>query len=228
MFRIKICGITHRPDAFVAAALGADAIGLNFFEGSPRYLPPSLAGNVAAAIPRGVAKVGVFVNPTAEEVNRLAERLRLDFIQLAGDEPPELISKFADRPVIKSFRFGPDGIGPLLGFLDEAVRRGALPAAVLIDSSSPGHFGGTGKAVDWRRLSEQLKEMTSQPTQVVLAGGLTPENIAEAITTVKPAAVDVASGVEYAPGRKDASRVSQFVEAATNAFTAITKRASAH
>lgn len=220
MFRIKICGITHRPDAFVAAALGADAIGLNFFERSPRYLPPSLAGNVAAAIPRGVAKVGVFVNPTAEEVNRLAERLRLDFVQLAGDEPPEFIAQLAGRPVIKSFRFGPDGIGPLLDFFDHAARHGTLPAAVLIDSCAPGHFGGTGVTADWSRLAKELEQIRSRPTHVMLAGGLTPENVAEAITTVKPAAVDVASGVEYAPGRKDASRVSQFVEAATAAFAA--------
>ena len=90
MFQIKICGITHRPDAFVAAALGADAVGLNFYEKSPRFLPPSLAGNVAAAIPSGVAKVGVFVNSAPDEVCRLADRLSLDFIQLSGDEPPEL------------------------------------------------------------------------------------------------------------------------------------------
>ncbi len=223
MFRIKICGITHRPDAFVAAALGADAIGLNFFEGSPRYLPPSLAGNVAAAIPRGVAKVGVFVNPTAEEVNRLAERLRLDFIQLAGDEPPELIAQLAGRPVIKSFRFGAEGIGPLLDFLDEAARHGALPAAVLIDSSAPGQFGGSGVTADWRRLGGELERIRSRAMHVILAGGLTPENITEAIAIVKPAAVDVASGIEYAPGRKDASRVNQFVEAATAAFAATAK-----
>ncbi|HEY2147218.1 MAG TPA: phosphoribosylanthranilate isomerase [Pirellulales bacterium] len=223
MFRIKICGITHRPDAFVAAALGADAIGLNFFEGSPRYLPPSLAGNVAAAIPRGVAKVGVFVNPTAEEVNRLAKRLRLDFIQLAGDEPPELIAQLAGQRVIKSFRFGADGIGPLLDFLDEAARHGAQPAAVLIDSSSPGQFGGTGVTADWGRLAKKLEQIRSRPMHVMLAGGLTPENITEAITTVKPAAVDVASGVEYSPGRKDASRVSQFIESAIAAFADTTK-----
>jgi phosphoribosylanthranilate isomerase len=223
MFRIKICGITHRPDAFIAAALGADAIGLNFFEGSPRYLPSSIAGNVAAAIPRNVAKVGVFVNPTVDEVNRLADRLRLDFIQLAGDEPPEMITKLAGRKVIKSVRFGVEGTSQVAEYLDRADRCNAMPAAVLIDSSQPGQFGGTGKAVDWRRLADELNKLNHSPMSIVLAGGLTPANIAEAIAIVRPAAVDVASGVEYAPGRKDAARVSQFIEAASTAFAALAK-----
>jgi phosphoribosylanthranilate isomerase len=223
MFRIKICGVTHRPDAFSAAALGADAIGLNFFEGSPRYLPPSMAGNVAAAIPNNVAKVGVFVNPTADEVKRLADRMGLDFVQLAGDEPPEMIAKLAGLPVIKSFRFAASGIEPLVGYLDEAARRAAMPKAVLIDTCQPGQFGGTGVALDWRRFADELGKITKLSTNIVLAGGLTPTNVAEAIALVRPSAVDVASGVEYLPGRKDASLVSQFIEAATAAFDTIAK-----
>jgi phosphoribosylanthranilate isomerase len=223
MFRIKICGVTHRPDAFVAAALGADAIGLNFFEGSPRYLSPSMAGNVAAAIPSNVAKVGVFVNPTADEVNRLVDRLRLDFVQLAGDEPPEMITKLTGSPIIKTLRFGASGIEPLVEYLEEAARRGAIPKAVLIDASQPGQFGGTGIALDWRRLADELGNITNFPAKVVLAGGLIPLNVAEAIAIVRPSAVDVASGVEYAPGRKDASLVNQFVEAAAAALDAIAK-----
>jgi len=220
MFRIKICGITHRPDAIVAAALGADAIGLNFYEASPRYLPPSLARNVAAAIPRSVAKVGVFVNPTADEVNRLADRLQLDFIQLSGDEPPELIAELAGRNVIKCLRFGADGIQPFAEFLDDAAHRKAMLAAVLIDASETAQFGGTGRTVDWERLVPELNRISRHRIPVMLAGGLKPENVAEAIGTVRPAAVDVASGVEYAPGRKDALLVSQFIDAANDAFAA--------
>jgi phosphoribosylanthranilate isomerase len=218
MFRIKICGITHRPDAIVAAALGADAIGLNFFEGSPRYLPPSLAGNVAAAIPSSVVKVGVFVNSTADQINRLADRLRLDFIQLAGDEPAELIAELSGRRVIKSFRFGSNGIRPLVDYLDDAAERDEMPAAILIDASAPGQFGGTGKTFDWHRLTDELAKIIKFPTKVVLAGGLAAANVGDAIAIVRPFAVDVASGVEYSPGRKDASLMSQFIEAATAAF----------
>jgi phosphoribosylanthranilate isomerase len=221
MFRVKICGITHRPDAFVAAALGADAIGLNFFEGSPRYLPPSLAGNVAAAIPNGVAKVGVFVNATADEVIRIAERLRLDFIQLAGDESSDFVAALDGRPVIKTFRFGADGLEPLQRFLDQAARRRCRLAAVLIDTAQPGHFGGTGTVVDWSRLRSDLDRLQSSNPPLILAGGLTPDNVAEAIATVRPAAVDVASGVEHAPGRKDALLVSRFIDAATAAFATL-------
>ena len=223
MFRIKICGITHRPDAFVAAALGADAIGLNFYAGSRRYLPPSLAGNVAAAIPRSVAKVGVFVNAAPDDVCRLGDRLALDFIQLAGDEPPEHLVALGGRPVIKAFRFGPEGLGPLVAFLERSRKLAALPRAVLIDAHQPGQFGGTGTAVDWRRLRSELERTDLLGLPLILAGGLTPENVAEAIVAVRPAAVDVAGGVEYGPGRKDADSVDRFVVAAAAAFERLAK-----
>jgi phosphoribosylanthranilate isomerase len=215
---MKICGITHRPDVFVATALGADAIGLNFYEPSPRYLPPSLAGNVAAAIPSGVAKVGVFVNAAVDEVIRLAERLRLDFIQLAGDEPPEFIAALDGRPVVKCFRIGADGIEPLRRFLDQAMHRRCMPTAVLLDACRPGQFGGTGTAMDWHKLRTELDRGEFKMPPVILAGGLTPDNVGESITTIRPDAVDVASGVEYAPGRKDALLVSRFLETASAAF----------
>jgi phosphoribosylanthranilate isomerase len=218
MFRIKLCGITHRPDAFVAAALGADAIGLNFVEGSRRYLPPSLAGNVAAAIPSGVAKIGVFVNSPVEDVGRLSDRLRLDFVQLSGDEPTEYIAMLTGRSVIKTFRFGSKGLQPLEQFLKDARKRNCLPPQILIDADQPGEFGGTGATVDWSRLRHELDQSDFADLPLILAGGLTPENVAEAIAAVRPTAVDVASGVEHAPGRKDADKVEQFITMATNAF----------
>ena len=218
---MKICGISHRPDAFVATALGADAIGLNFYEGSPRYLPPSLAGNVAAAVPSGVAKVGVFVNAAVDEVIRLADRLRLDFIQLAGEEPPEFLAALGGRPVIKVFRIGSDGIDPLRRFLNQAMHQRCMPEAILLDACQSGQFGGTGTAMDWHKLRSDLdrREFTMPP--IILAGGLTPENVGESILIVRPDAVDVASGVEYAPGRKDALRMSRFLEAASAAFASL-------
>ena len=224
MFRIKICGITHRPDAFVAAALGADAIGLNFFERSRRYLPPSLAGNVAAAIPVGIAKVGVFVNSPAEEVCRLADRLRLDLVQLAGDEQPDFLAELGDRRVIKAFQFGSEGLAPVGDFLVKARRLNCSPRMLLIDAQQPGQFGGTGVAVDWDRLRRELDGINLAGSPLILAGGLTPENVAEAIAIVRPDAVDVATGVEYAQGRKDADLVNRFVDAANSAFDRLLRR----
>jgi phosphoribosylanthranilate isomerase len=218
MFQIKICGIMHRPDAIVAAALGADAIGLNFYEKSPRYLPPSLASNVAAAIPAGIAKVGVFVNATADEVVRQADRLRLDFIQLSGDETPEYLAALGNRQVIKAFRFSTDGGQPIAQFLVKARKLGRTPAAILVDAEKSGSYGGTGMTIDWTRLLEEMRTFDLADTPIVLAGGLTPENVAEAIAVARPQAVDVASGVEYAPGRKDADLVDRFIRAASAAF----------
>jgi phosphoribosylanthranilate isomerase len=218
MFQIKICGITHRPDAFVAAALGADAVGLNFYEKSPRFLPPSLAGNVAAAVPRGVAKVGVFVNSAPDEVCRLADRLSLDFIQLSGDEPPAYLSALAGKSVIKAFRFSADGATPIGHFLSQSRKLNQMPSAILIDAYQPDAFGGTGSTIDWPRLQDELKQIDLHDVHVILAGGLTPDNASEAIDAVKPNAVDVASGVEYAPGRKDADLVNRFISTAAAAF----------
>src|SRR5207249_281818 len=112
MFRIKICGVTHRLDVRVAIALGADAIGLNLFEDSPRYVPPRFVDAVAGAVPAGVVKVGVFVNAPAADVCRTFDRLRLDLVQLSGDETPEYVAELAGLPTMKAFRFGPDGLGP--------------------------------------------------------------------------------------------------------------------
>ncbi len=218
MFQIKICGITHRPDARVAAALGADAIGLNFYEKSPRFLPPSLAGNVAAVIPAGVAKVGVFVNSSADEICRLADRLKLDYIQLSGDESPEYVAALGDRAVIKAFRFSTDGGKPIEQFLAKSRKLKSVPAAILIDGSKPGEYGGTSTTVDWSYLQNELGRMQLGDIRVIVAGGLTPENVAQAVMTAKPHAVDVASGVEYAPGRKDADLVDRFITSAKYAL----------
>jgi phosphoribosylanthranilate isomerase len=221
MFRIKICGVTHRLDVVVACALGADAVGFNFFDGSKRYLSPAMAPAVVSKIPEGVVKVGVFVNSPAKEVCQLFDRLRLDLIQLSGDEPPSYLLELGQRSVMNAIRYGAEGLKPAQQYV-AAVRKLGMPlAALLIDSGQPGQFGGTGIAVDWPRLRSDLDAAPFDDLPIVLAGGLTPSNVGEAIAAVRPAAVDVASGVEYAPGRKDAVLVDQFIAAAHASFARI-------
>jgi phosphoribosylanthranilate isomerase len=218
MFRIKICGVTHRLDVVVACALGADAVGFNFFDGSKRYLSPAMAPAVVSKIPERVVKVGVFVNSPAKEVCQVFDRLRLDLIQLSGDEPPGYLSELGRRPVMKAIRYSAEGLRAAQQYVAAGRKLGLPPAAILIDSAQPGQFGGTGVAVDWRRLRSDLDAGPFGDLPIVLAGGLTPSNVGEAIATIRPAAVDVASGVEYAPGRKDAVLVDQFIAAAQAAF----------
>jgi phosphoribosylanthranilate isomerase len=229
MFRIKICGVTSAADARGAAAAGADAIGLNFFAGSRRYLPPEAAREVANAIPPGVLKVGVFVNAPADFVCSEAHRLRLDFIQLAGDETPEYMQQLGGRSLVTVCRPGSerpaDVYSRLIGFLEHSERLGCLPKLVVIDSYEPGEFGGTGKTIYWPRVQSLMRLYVSLaarhvrvPPEFALAGGLNHENVLDAIQTVRPVAVDVASGVESAPGVKDPVRMRQFVSAALAGF----------
>ena len=214
--RIKICGITNADDAAAVAAAGADAIGLNFYPKSPRHLEPEQVPPILEAVPPGVVKVGLFVNAPVEFVCQTFDQLELDLVQLHGDEPPEYLATLGDRPVIKAFRPGPEGLGPIQDYLRRCEAEGCRPRLVLIDACRPGHYGGTGQVADWSALAEYAPSPTFPP--MVLAGGLTPENVAEAIRTVRPAAVDTASGVESSPGRKDPARVAAFVRAAREAF----------
>lgn len=221
MFRIKICGVTNPDDARLAAEAGADAIGLNFFAGSKRYIRPEIADSVAAAIPQGVLKVGVFVNADAEFVCRESDRLRLDLIQLAGDETPEYVAKLAGRRTMKVFRpklSGNDGFSVILQFMAQSAISGSMPALMLIDAHVPGEFGGTGKTVDWTSIGTAAERITRNTPPLVLAGGLTPENVGAAILSARPSAVDVASGVESSPGVKDPTRMRMFVGAARHGF----------
>jgi len=216
VFRIKICGITSVADATTVARTGADAIGLNFYSKSPRCADLRRAEEVAMALPTGVRKIGLFVNSTAAEVVRVYEHLGLDVIQLHGDEPPEMLALLRPRPVIRAFRCGDAGFGPLFEYMNECRLHGYSPQAVLIDSYQPGRYGGTGQVTDWTRIPELRKELANIP--VILAGGLRPENVAEAIRVARPTAVDTASGVESSPGVKDEDLVREFVNNATAAF----------
>jgi phosphoribosylanthranilate isomerase len=219
MFQIKICGIMNRDDALAAVRAGADAIGLNFYPRSPRCISLDTARQIIAALPKEIVKVGLFVNAPPLDVRQTYDDLHLDLIQLHGDEPPEYIAQLGGRPVMRAFRVGSDGLGPVIAYLARCRELQALPNLVLLDSLIPGEYGGTGKAADWSAAREYVAQSGLPP--LVLAGGLTPDNVADAITAVRPAAVDVASGVESSPGRKYSIAVEDFVRAAKGAFSTI-------
>lgn len=217
MFRIKICGITSVADARSVAAAGADAVGLNFYPKSPRCInAPDLARQIIDAMPSAVVKVGLFVNAAIEDVCERFDRLGLDLIQLHGDEPPEFIAELAGRPVMRAFRLDSEHLAQTIEYLQRCRQLGCDPRMILADSLIQGKYGGTGKLVDWTVLHEF--QATEGIPPLMLAGGLRPENVAEAIRTVRPAAVDTASGVESSPGRKDPAAVEAFVRAARDAF----------
>ncbi|MFY3746486.1 phosphoribosylanthranilate isomerase [Anaeromyxobacter sp. Red801] len=198
--KVKICGVTRLEDALEAARLGADAIGFNFWPRSKRYLPPAEARALVARLPPFVTAVGVFVDPSREALLAAVAASGVQVAQLHGDEPPELLEGLP-FPVLKAIRVG----GPEA--LDQLARYPAA-AGFLLDSASPG-YGGSGIAFDWA-----LAARAAERTAVVLAGGLTPANVADAVRAVRPWAVDVASGVESAPGVKDRQLMARFVRAA--------------
>jgi len=199
--KVKICGVTSVGDGLAAAAAGADMIGLMFYEPSPRHVPLAVAIEIARALPSHVVKVGVFVNPPADEVQRAIAECGVSVLQFHGDEPPEFCTQFGVMN-LKAFR------------IQEAASLAALPRyptdAWLLDGFSSGARGGTGERFNWELALEAKK--LGRP--IFLAGGLTPENVAEAVRRVQPFAVDVSSGVESAPGKKDPAKVRAFIAAA--------------
>jgi phosphoribosylanthranilate isomerase len=216
MFQIKICGITSAADALMVARSGADAIGLNFYSRSPRFISHDVAGDIIGALPGGIVKVGLFVDTNVDDVCRAFDRLQLDLIQLHGEQPPEFLAQLGDRPVMRAFRLGREGLGTVTEYLDRCRTLAVMPKLVMVDSLVAGEYGGTGKIADWN-VAQQYVAQAGVPS-LVLAGGLTPENVAAAIGAVGPAAVDAASGVESQPGRKDPAKVEAFVQAARAAF----------
>lgn len=214
LFRVKICGVTSAGDAALVAASGADAIGLNFYPPSPRVLTLEKAREVAAEIPAGVMRVGVFVNATPDEIHERVDALKLDMVQLHGDETPEFLRSLHEGlRIIKAFRVEGDG-SPVDDFLKRANDLGRSVEAVLLDAAKTREYGGSGVLADWKLAAEMVE--TWPP--LVLAGGLTPVNVAAAIVTARPAAVDTASGVEKAKGVKDEVLVRQFVAKAHLGF----------
>lgn len=197
---VKICGITTLQDALEAAHLGADALGFNFYAKSPRYIDPEKARGIIRELPPFATAVGLFVNEQAGRVEKIADRCGIDILQFHGDESPEYCAGFSRR-VIKAFR--------MRDREDLDYLRAFSVSAHLLDAYSEGAYGGTGKTFNWE-LASEAKALG----RVVLAGGLTPENVAEAVGAVGPYAVDVSSGVESAPGRKDPARVAEFIKRA--------------
>lgn len=214
MFRIKICGVTTVEDASTAVHLGADMIGLNFYSGSPRFVSPAQAEAIAAAVP---LTTGVFVNENAEQVNQIAEEVGLDWIQLHGDEPPELLAEIrGNLPIIRVCCLDERGLAAIAEDLEACRKNGREPDAILIDATAAGQYGGTGKTADWPALENYRQWLGEVP--LILAGGLKPDNVAAAIAAVAPTAVDTASGVESEPGMKDPAKMRSFIKAAKSAF----------
>jgi phosphoribosylanthranilate isomerase len=200
--RVKICGITNWADARSACKAGADFLGFNFYRESPRYISPARAVKIVERLPRGVAVVGVFVNESEAEMLEIAARVGLDYVQLHGDESPALVAHLARRVrVIKALRVRKP-------FHTAQLARFKGASAFLLDGFDRRARGGTGKTFDWA-----VARRANRGRRIFLAGGLTPENAAEASRSVKPYALDVCSGVESAPGKKDAARIAAFMRA---------------
>ncbi|MBI5329612.1 MAG: phosphoribosylanthranilate isomerase [Betaproteobacteria bacterium] len=208
MTRIKICGITRIEDGLAAAHAGADAIGL-VFANSPRRVTPQQACAIAAALPPFITTVALFVNPAVDEVARVIETMRPHCLQFHGEEPPEFCAGFG-LPWLKALRVRP-GVDLLQS---AALYAGAQ--GLLLDAWSAAAHGGTGERFDWALIPPDL------PLPVVLAGGLTPDNIAQAVHAVRPWAVDVSSGVEAAPGIKDAEKIAALIKEVKHADVAVT------
>lgn len=198
--RSKICGITRIEDAWVAAEAGADAIGLVFYAKSARAVSLAQARAVVKALPPFVTSVGLFVDASQAEVEATLAQVPLDLLQFHGDESPEFCERF-QRPYIKALRMR------AAGDVEAYCQRYASAAGILLDTYVSGVPGGTGEVFDWSLVP-------ANPTKpIILAGGLTPENVQQAITQVRPYAVDVSGGVEAAKGIKEAARVQAFVRA---------------
>jgi phosphoribosylanthranilate isomerase len=200
---VKICGVTRVEDALVAAREGAHAIGLVFYRPSPRFIEPDAAAAIVRALPPFVTPVGLFVDAGEDDVRAIAARSGVQLLQFHGAESPEFCARF-DRPYLKALQVRP-------GFdLLQYARDFHSAKALLLDAFQEGLHGGTGAVFDWNLIPQAL------PLPIVLSGGLTPENVSEAIRRVRPAAVDVSSGVEAAKGIKDAQKIAAFITGVRN------------
>ncbi len=205
---IKICGITNEQDAAAALSAGADALGFVFYRKSPRWVDPAVAGRIIKSLPPFVAAVGVFVNEEVKVVRDLMDGCGLTLAQLHGDETAAYCLELA-RPAVKALRIKDRGsFLALAEFQGRAGIRGFL-----LDAYADDAYGGTGRTVDWTLAAEAARSAS-----VLLAGGLTPENVAEAIRAVRPYGVDVSSGVEVSPGKKDPEKIRRFIQSARQAF----------
>ena len=202
MTKVKICGITNTEDALLSAKFGADALGFNFYEKSPRYISPEKAAEIIEQLPKEILKVGVFVNESLDKIIEIAQAVKLDALQLHGEETPEFARELklkTNLEIIKAFRVSPE-------FKPEDVLQYEVDA-ILLDAYNPKEHGGTGETFDWE-IAKKVQEIFPK---MYLAGGLKHPNIGLAIWNVKPFAVDVCSGVEYEKGQKDKVALISFI-----------------
>lgn len=208
MVKVKICGITNLEDALHAIECGADMLGFNFYEKSPRSIEPDRAAEIVQQLPAATEKVGIFVNAEEYYVAEYVEMIGLTVVQLHGDEDKTYIASLkteTDSKLIKALRVGPDFD------IDSLSKLGVDD--ILLDAYSKDAYGGTGERFDWTTAAT----INGNVTRLYLAGGLTQDNVADAVRTVRPYAVDVASGVESSPGKKDPKKVEAFIRNAKNA-----------
>jgi phosphoribosylanthranilate isomerase len=204
MTKIKICGIKTLKDALAAIDAGADFLGFNFYSKGARFIEKEICAEITSVLKKEYSQiklVGVFVNSSVDDVKNILETCSLDLAQLHGDETPETFAQLAPR-AFKAFRGIPLDV--------TGYERNEVPA-LLVDAAVKGMYGGSGVTADWSAAAELAKKYP-----LLLAGGLTPENVADAVRQVKPWGVDVASGVESEPGKKDASKMKAFVQAVRN------------
>ena len=211
---IKICGLTRREDLNAAVAAGADAVGLVFYEESPRYIAPAKAAHLVSGLPPFIATVGLFVNATKKEVMAVVDQVPVSLLQFHGDETMEQCVSIAgavNRPFVRAVRMGPETIGvDLLKYEQQYRAASRLFAGLLLDAYVEG-YGGGGKVFDWSLIPKELAP------QVVLSGGLSVQNATEAVLQVRPYAVDISSGVEQSNGVKDPAKIRDFIAAVRQA-----------
>jgi phosphoribosylanthranilate isomerase len=202
--KVKVCGIRTLEEAQASIDAGADALGFNFWPRSPRYIAPEAAREIVKVLSPLVVNIGVFVNEAREKIEAIASDLRLAAVQLHGDESPEFCASITGAKTIKALRVTED-------FAPQSIGRYSV-SMILLDTGIAGSYGGTGSTFDWSVAAE-----CARFSPIILAGGLTAENVAEAISTVRPAAIDVCTGVEAEPGRKDVVKLRNFMLAVTKA-----------
>jgi len=207
MVKIKICGITNLEDALSAGKLGCDALGFVFFKQSPRYITPEHAGDIIKYLPKHIIKIGVFRNAAEKKIRQIAKFCKLDILQFHGQESPQFCQRFKGYKIIKVFR--------IKDKIDTRFVLKYKSFAYLFDTFTSSAAGGTGKSFDWKLIGN-LRGV-KQP--IFLAGGLNPKNINRAIKTACPDWVDVSSGVESAPGKKDYAKLKKFIAQARQSKT---------
>lgn len=201
MVKVKICGITRLEDALAAAELGADALGFVFYEKSPRYVRPDIAADIIAQLPPFITSVGLFVNPAATIVKEIITQTTVDLLQFHGDEENTFCAQFS-RPFIKAVRMA-EALD-----LHKEIEKYPGARGILLDAYDPQRYGGTGHTFEWSRVQGSL------PKPIIVAGGLTSENVAQAVAMTHPWGVDVSGGVEQSKGIKQRSLIEAFMRGA--------------